>query len=195
MVYISTNSTFRNLLPWNCILKYPKFPWHVVITEQEKKEKTVEMDWKEITIYKFANKNNYIQILIINWKIFMPEDIHQFRHVFLKSAYFVYSHSLISAPPNPAPGARAHPWPPSYATVFESYHQLSSLQNLTWILNWKHNVQNCTKTLHNLKIANLGTLIYNVIYNCLFLRIFRLTITIHFFRQIVTFQKRLNKIK
>ena len=46
------------------------------------------MDWKEITIYKFANKNNYIQILIINWKIFMPDDIHQFRHVFIKSAYF-----------------------------------------------------------------------------------------------------------
>ena len=34
------------------------------------------MDWKEITIYKFANKNNYIQILIINWKIFMPDGRH-----------------------------------------------------------------------------------------------------------------------
>ena len=32
----------------------------VVITEHDKIEKTTEMDRKEIVIYKFANKNNYI---------------------------------------------------------------------------------------------------------------------------------------
>ena len=46
----------------------------------------------------FGSKNNYIQILI-------NDDIHQFRHVLLKSVYFCYSHSLISAPPKPG----AHP--------------------------------------------------------------------------------------
>ena len=41
-------------------MKYPKFTWHVPTTEQDKIEKTMEMNWEEIVIYKFANKNNYI---------------------------------------------------------------------------------------------------------------------------------------
>ena len=66
------------------------------------------MDWKEITIYKFANKNNYIQILIINWKIFMPDGRHTCTSISScfskKCLFFLLSFSHFSAPQTWRPG-------------------------------------------------------------------------------------------
>ena len=49
----------------------------------------------------------------------MPDDIHQFRHVFLKSAYFFYFTLILSfqRPQTRRPGHVPTIDPPSYATA------------------------------------------------------------------------------